>query len=253
MRFIDDFLNNEFKKISGWCVPHLFNVIQPIHEYQEKNDLNSPVAEIGVYHGKFFIPLALLKSGSGTSYAIDVYEDQEFNIDNAGVGDREIFKNNILAVDRKLIDSTEFYKKDSSAINSRDINKIVNDVPTGFSMFSIDGCHTVEHTLNDLMLAQELTNPSGIIFVDDFTNVHWPGVEEAVAKYYFFQKYRYLPLAVTCNKLILAHVSHHGLYLDLVKSFLLENYPSSRTTVVKRYGHDCLNYIPDTNAKYLVY
>jgi hypothetical protein len=54
----------------------------------------------------------------------------------------------------------------------------------GFSFFSGDGCHLVEHTMNDIRIAMQLTVPEGIVFVDDYTNSDWPGVHEGVARPY---------------------------------------------------------------------
>jgi hypothetical protein len=43
---------------------------------------------------------------------------------------------------------------------------------------SIDAGHTILHACNDLSLAQEVLVPGGIVALDDYMSVHWPGITE---------------------------------------------------------------------------
>jgi hypothetical protein len=237
-----EYLTGPFEQISGWCVPHLWNVIQPIHELQEAWGLTKPVAEIGVYHGKFFIGLALTKFGYGQHTAFDVFDMQEFNLDRAGEGNLQTFRANLLKVG--LTDGDVLVKRaDSMALNSDDIQTVL--ATTGrFSMFSVDGCHMIEHTMNDFNVAMQLTSPQGVIFVDDYTNSDWPGVQEGMAKLYFTSSPRFVPLVLTCNKLIACHISYHAKFLKHIGEFVRSNFPTSRMKLVKRLGYDCLNVHP---------
>ena len=54
----------------------------------------NPLCEIGVHHGKSFIPIVLF-SGDSVCHCVDVFEDQSLNIDSSGRGDYEVFCRNL--------------------------------------------------------------------------------------------------------------------------------------------------------------
>jgi hypothetical protein len=56
----------------------------------------------------------------------------------------------------------------------------------GIKFFSIDAGHTIQHTFNDLHLAQEVLVPGGIVALDDYMSVHWAEVTEG---FYRFMNY----------------------------------------------------------------
>jgi len=49
-----------------------------------------------------------------------------------------------------------------------------------FRMLSVDGGHTMEVTLHDLMLANCLVRDDGLVVLDDFLSPTWVGVTEAL-------------------------------------------------------------------------
>ena len=228
-----DYLHGPFKDIAGWCSPNNWQIIWPIAVFQEAAGIKNPVAEIGVFQGKFFIGLVATK-GAVRNYAIDVFDMQEFNLDGAGLGNLEALQKN-LAKSEIPGDSVEFLRADSLTITDKDISDI-RAKTGGISLFSVDGCHLPEHTINDIRLAMALTVPQGLIFVDDFTNPHWPGVIEGVAKLYFNEYPRFVPVAFGHNKLFLCHLSYHKTFLGLI----IESLERSNITykIVKRFGYE---------------
>ena len=54
--------------------------------------------EIGVYHGRSFLPLCALRNAGETLVAIDCFDQQEFNVDESGVGNYNKFVSNICRV-----------------------------------------------------------------------------------------------------------------------------------------------------------
>lgn len=70
-----------------------------------------------------------------------------------------------------------------------------------FRYISIDGCHTAEHTCSDLLTAQDWLADGVIIMLDDYYNIHWPGVHEGTGD--SFRKYsaKVKPFFYTSNKL----------------------------------------------------
>jgi hypothetical protein len=251
LRSVSDYLSGPFKAIEGWCVPHLWQAIEPLHDLQASLGVDRPVAEIGVFHGKFLIGLVKTKSAARGNFAIDVFDMQEFNLDGAGKGSLQTLKDNLVKCG-VAAESIEIERVDSTTIGDVRVESILERSGGGFSMFSIDGCHLAEHTVNDLRVAMRLTVPQGIIFIDDYHNANWPGVHEGVAKLYFSDYVNFVPLLYTCNKLILCHISHHGRYLRHTAEFLAAQHRETRVKRVKRFGYDCLTVTPNLTAeKYL--
>ncbi|MEM9224718.1 MAG: hypothetical protein AAGB11_20300, partial [Pseudomonadota bacterium] len=85
------YLDGPFKEIGGWCNPFLWQAIEPLHGAISAAGPPGPVAEIGVFHGKFFFGLVKTAGAEKDNFAIDVFDMQEFNLDGAGVGDKQAF------------------------------------------------------------------------------------------------------------------------------------------------------------------
>jgi hypothetical protein len=241
------YLTGAFAEVEGWCAPHLWQAIQPLHQAMAERGPLRPVAEIGVYHGKFLIGLALTAGAPANNFAIDVFDLQEFNLDGAGKGSLDKLKEN-LARSGLPEQQMTFYRVDSMSVGDHEIAEIRRACGGGFSFFSVDGCHTVEHTINDVNIALRLTAHDGVIFVDDYNNPHWPGVQEGVAKMYLMSAPRFVPLLFCCNKLFLCNISFHERYLKRVKSFVEEHFPETRIKMVKRYGYDTITMAPNMNG-----
>lgn len=235
------YLDGPFQRIQGWCIPHIWQVIQPLAQSMAADGISNPIAEIGVFHGKFFI--GLMKAfGQQKNYAIDVFSMQQFNLDGAGKGNLGVFQSNIVASGEAL-SAIRAIEKDSMTITADDISAWRADTG-GFSIFSVDGCHTVEHTINDTRVAMQLTVPQGIIFVDDYYNPSWPGVQEGITRMYLFETPKFVPLAYACNKLLLCHISFHTTYLTALHAFLRANFPETAVRKVKRFGYECFTVAP---------
>lgn len=243
---VAQYLNGPFQHTEGWCIPQLWQAIQPLSEFQTSKGVTNPIAEIGVYQGKFFIGLMKTRPAMH-HYAIDVFSMQEFNLDGAGKGNLEAFKNNIAKTGEDT-SSVVFLERDSMALTRANIEAIRGKTK-GFSMFSVDGCHMVEHTINDMRIAMELTIAQGVIFVDDYYNANWPGVQEGVAKLYLLDSPRFVPLLYSCNKLFLVHISYHRQLLSRVQDFIRKHFPETGMKLVKRFGYDTLSLHPSHLGK----
>jgi hypothetical protein len=136
------------------------------------------VAEIGVHHGQFFIGLNLLKRASERAVAIDVFEDQQLNIDNSGKGDIEIFRRNVRRW--SSLDGVEMLKSDSTAVAP---DRLLARAGDTVRLFSIDGGHTRSIVLSDMNLAQTTLSAGGVVIADDVFNEHWPDVIGGVLDY----------------------------------------------------------------------
>jgi len=241
---VNAYLSTGIHTVNGWCIPQLWQTLWPL--YLEIGD--GPVAEIGLFEGKFFIGLCKTfgVSSQNRAAAIDVFGLQQFNLDGAGVGKIDVVKRN-LGVHGIAEDSTVFVQADSLALTHRDADRLVSEIGQ-FHFFSVDGCHEVVHTVNDIEFAMSVTANHGIIAVDDYMNPNWPGVQEAVARMYLTRDFQFIPLAVTCNKLLLASYSYHASYLRAIEAYLRKAYPETRMKSVKRFGFDTLTIQPNLQA-----
>ncbi|MEM8741204.1 MAG: class I SAM-dependent methyltransferase [Pseudomonadota bacterium] len=240
---VNHYLHGQFKEVQGWCIPHLWNLIEPLHDWQISKGIEGPAGEIGVFHGKFFTGLALTKTGQGPHHAFDVFDLQQFNLDGAGKGNRAAFEGNIGAAGIEP-DDVRIHRTDSMAMLEAE-TAAIRASTGGFSMFSVDGCHMAEHTINDFRIAMALTKPGGIIFVDDYLNMDWPGVQEGMARLYLNDVPRFVPVAYSCNKLFCAHLSYAAETFDMLRREVAQRFPEAVTKPVKRFGYDCLNLRPD--------
>jgi cephalosporin hydroxylase len=176
---IDTYWNEGFPKVEGWVQDGLLRYIKLVDQIQLDAGIDGQAAEIGVFHGKFLIALASLLAPAGKMTALDVFDDQSKNIDGAGEGSLEKIKENVAAYGRADIDYA-YIKADSTALTALDRVNLIRDRGP-FRLFSVDGCHTTEHTLADLRTAEDCLSPGGVIILDDYMQPHWPGVTQAVS------------------------------------------------------------------------
>jgi len=234
---LKDYLNNAYRDVAGWSDPHLWNVIELYALLQQRAGLDAPACEIGVHRGRFFIGLANTVRSTRKSLAIDVFDQQEFNIDHSGKGNLEKFMHNVgLYADPAMV---EPMTADSLMVGPPEIAAI-HRAHGKFALFSIDGGHTIEHTVNDLKIAMQLTAPGGIIFVDDYYNAKWPGVQEGVVRLFTLETPNFVPLCCACGNLMLTDISHHRTYFDALTQHLAERYPNAVASPVRRLGWDTL-------------
>lgn len=237
---INEYLEKDIHTVDGWCDASLWDVIFPISRLIGPGS----VAEIGVFEGKFFTGLAKTfgTSPENKACAIDVFDLQEFNLDNAGEGKLRVFQDNL---DRLNVGSenVDILKADSLTLGPEDVARLRTDYG-GFKFFSIDGCHEMAHTRNDIEFAMATIAPDGIIAVDDFLNPHWPGVGEAVAKMYLMRDYSFVPMAYTKDKLFLCSYSYHKKYLDAIFAYVRNKRTDTRMKIVTRFGYRSLSLIP---------
>lgn len=196
-----------FAAVQGWADPKLFDTIDLI----DKSGINRQggIAEIGVHHGKFYILLNQVVDVHYQSWAIDVFDMQHLNIDKSGEGNRFIFETNLRDYDKFQGQNTKILQMDSLSLT--------NQIPDASLRFvSIDGGHTVEHTINDLKIAERIIHNEGVIILDDIMGVYWCGVTEGYIKYSMTYP-TIVPFAMGHNKLYLCKLSHHQYYFTLFK------------------------------------
>lgn len=226
------YLSSGYGKTEGWCNSNVIRLTSALSNIQEKHHIEGGAGEIGVHHGKYFIALALLKYGK-KSVAFDVFSSQNLNVDRSGRGDLEVFTSNL--TEYGCLDFTTIVKQDSLRLNSARLHEI-NNMVGPLSMFSVDGSHTVEHTYNDILVAESLLGAGGLMFIDDYLNPNWPGVLEAVGRYFSYHSYKFVPLCFAFSKLVLVDYSYYDVMIKELGS-IVRSVSGWSVKSVKRFGY----------------
>lgn len=237
---LNTYLGTGIHAVGGWCIPQIWQAIWPLAKLIGPG----PVAEIGVFEGKFLIGMVKTfdPARAFAHAAIDVFDMQQFNLDGAGVGKLAKLDSNMAdhgiaptLVDKVRVDSLTLRAADAANLIARHGK---------FKLFSVDGCHEVTHTMNDIEFAMQVTDPAGIITVDDYLNPDWPGVLEAVSKMYLLRNFSFVPLVYVGNKLLLCSYSYHEKYLEAVRAYVKATHPKTAVKQVVRYGFKTLTLKP---------
>lgn len=205
--------NNKFEDIGFNPHSHLLSDLLYFDHQMETAGIRGHIAEIGVAEGQLFLPLMMLGRDNELGVAIDVFDDIESNFNIYGGTSR---LRHIGALVEQVFGSLDLLRTvsgDSIALEPHAL-----DVATAngrFRWFSIDGAHSAHHTASDLWLAGQRLAPGGIVLVDDIKNWGWPGVIEAVARYFLLNDHtKLVPFFLWGNKLCMTTHSHHGFWLE---------------------------------------
>ncbi|MCY6379847.1 class I SAM-dependent methyltransferase [Hoeflea prorocentri] len=167
--------------VEGWCTPHkacLLNqiAIQP--------DIHKSI-EIGIYAGKSFFPVcaAYKEKGYGKHYGIEAWSNEvAIETVTTAVNDEWWSKVDIVLMKekflKKLLEENLF---NYAAIVESDSNSAYGLFASAryektIDLLHIDGAHSVQQSLNDVVKWSSLVKPGGYIFLDD---IDWPSVKLA--------------------------------------------------------------------------
>jgi hypothetical protein len=191
------------KFVDGWL---FYGAIRMIISIAGAQKITGPVAEIGVYHGRLFTLLYLLSEDGEKAVAVDLFEDHGAHLVGAPHGDRSRFLANLRkhADDARLI----VHQGDSTKITAADLIRLAGGL---FRLISIDGGHTAEITAHDLETAEGALAKGGVIILDDCFNEAFPGVSDAVHRY-FTQPRTIVPFAIGANKTFFCHPEYAHRY-----------------------------------------
>jgi hypothetical protein len=188
--------------VDGWLRTEAALTVANLAAEQRRLGVAGGTAEIGVHHGKLFILLYLLSRPPEKAVAIDLFEDQQLNIDSSGKGDFAQFRANLerhADCERLVV-----HKGDSTKLTADALRQLAEGPAR---LISIDGGHTEEITASDLGVAEAALVEGGIVVVDDVFNEMWPGVADGVHRY-FRDRPRLVPFAICANKTFFCRPSH---------------------------------------------
>lgn len=214
MNALEKYLIFGLSRVDGWLEPHSAQFIALLSRIQQDAGVTGSVGEIGVHHGKLFILLLLTSGGRDKAFAIDVFEEQQLNVDKSGHGDRAMLLRNIARWAPGSPQVTVI-ERSSLEVRPQDILRACEAA----RLISIDGGHTEECTLNDLRLCEGALSPKGIVILDDYFNQHWPDVSTGVARYLLSPAAKLRPFAISPNKLYLTRSENKEFYRTRLELF----------------------------------
>lgn len=191
-----------YRFVTGFLEPGNLPILEVLDRAQRARQVSGAVAEIGVHHGRLFIGLHLLQRGTGKSVAIDLFGDQELNIDNSGNGDLEKFVDNVTLW--STMDGVVLHQGDSTILASEQLTEKAGG-PIRF--FSVDGGHSAEIVYSDMRLAEATLADGGIVIADDIFNQQWPGVAVGTLRY-LDDGAKLAPFAIGFNKVFFTQPEH---------------------------------------------
>lgn len=234
---LQDYAATGYTSIDGWGINHyLVHLFLALDAYQKERNITGNLFEIGVYHGRVLILLGLMSRGDERIVGLDIFEAlQSHNIDaSGGPTTKEIVDRHL---DRyRLSGKTDLIAGDSLFTDFTKIPAL-----SGVRFAHIDGAHYVDAVVNDLMKTQQLLVPGGIIVVDDFLHVGFPGVNEGCHRFLSSETPRLvIPFAAGANKLFLTTHSHHADLLGYMREILVP--PNGKA--IKLHGFDAVSLEP---------
>ena len=241
---LEHFTADIFGHVEGWVGDRMAGMISVLGLIFDRRNLYGHIAEFGVHHGLFLFLLNALRNDDEKCFAIDVFENQSLNIDGSGRGSLSVFRSHL----ETLLPTQQRYfvvvQRDTLSFSLRDIPKLFEG--KGVKFLSIDGGHTSQHCRNDLQLAQEVLLPGGIIALDDYMSVHWPGVTEGLYGFMSSANRRLKPLFYFQNKLFLTTISEQPSWLEEFRSEIAVRFDDElrqgRWRDVEIAGAKCLSF-----------
>jgi predicted O-methyltransferase YrrM len=213
------YLRHGKKHVKGWLQRVDAEIIGAILSFQYQKNITGACVEIGVHHGKSFIPLCLALRKDELALGIDLFDDQAKNIDVSGAGDYEAFQQNL----KKFGVDTACVRIFSGSSEDVEAERILNEVGQA-RYFSVDGGHWKKIVRNDLCLAEKTLVAGGVIALDDYCRADWP---EVTAGYSLWQEQTIsgiVPFAIGSNKLYLCHREYASKYRETLSGPFLKEY-----------------------------
>ena len=241
---LEQFDSEIFGRVEGWLSDRMSQIVRVFGTIFDANGVRGNIAEFGVHHGLFLFLLNALRSEDEECFAIDVFDHQQLNVDHSGSGSLAAFCSHLdtlMGAQRRFF---RIVQRDTLSFSTVEVAELFGK--PGVKMFSIDAGHTVQHACNDLHLAQEVLVPGGIVALDDYMSVHWPGVTEGFYRFMYAGNRRLKPFLYFQNKLFLTTISEHATLLQQFRAAIEASFSdevrSGRWKEVEIAGSSCVSF-----------
>lgn len=195
--------------VQGFLHHGAASTVLTLLEAQRRAGITGTVAEIGVYHGKMFVGMALSRKPGERALACDVFGDGEN--DFFGTFSENCRKHSVYG------ETVQVLRANSQKVT---VHQWRDLVAPSLRFIHVDGEHTKKGLLHDLLLAHAGLGPGGIIVVDDVFHPWYPELTEAVID--FLRAHpdlqalaltdRHGPIREGAAKLVLCQTEHYALY-----------------------------------------
>lgn len=216
-----NYLRRDKKYVNGWLQRVDAEIIGSILEFQIQQGIAGGCVEIGVHHGKSFIPLCMALRDDELALCVDIFDDQSKNLDTSGKGDFNSFQANLAKFHIDPL-KTRVFKGSSENVNPDYILQQVGPV----RFFSVDGGHWNSIVQNDLRLAEKTLAQGGVIALDDYCRAEWPDVTAGYSLWQENTGSDIIPFASGSNKLFLCRRDFASAYRAALKTSFLIPYLS---------------------------
>ena len=217
------YLRHDKKAVNGWLQRVDAEIIGSVLGFQQQKNIVGGCVEIGVHHGKSFIPLCMALREGEQALCIDIFDDQSKNLDASGKGDFDAFQANLA---RFHIDPARVSVCKGSSEDVKPDQILQQVGPVRF--FSVDGGHWKSIVQNDLLLAEKTLAEGGVIALDDYFRAEWPDVTSGYTLWQEQSTSDIVPFAVGSNKLYLCRKNYAPEYRAALKTpFLLHYFSKS--------------------------
>jgi len=241
MSDLKSYLQGAYNSIHGWVYPGAIAALSACNELSVSiADCSGGACEIGVHHGRFFLALLSCVPAGSKNLAIDVFDMQEFNIDNSGLGVRDKLVENIKKF-RGDDKNVSIMMADSLSLTARDVAQIEAECGK-FRLFSVDGGHTRIHARHDVLIAEALISNGGLVIVDDFFHPDWPGVTHGLFDYFSHDCAKLAPLCIAGRKLFLTTVNTHSRFVDPLRAKFYSGRSKSPVKLIELFGYKALSF-----------
>lgn len=200
-----DYLKTGYQEIAGWLHMPAVEASLMLSAIQAERVPPGPVAEIGVWEGRYLTLLSFLSPTPQPVLGID-----PFIHSSDRTAQLQRVRRNISLFARRP-DLVSLLERDSRLVGPNDI---LERVGGKLNFLSVDGDHTMEGALHDLELAEKVVSPGAIVAVDDIPNMSCPGVMEAVMRYALQPEATLAPFLLVTNKLFMTQKTHCEWYRE---------------------------------------
>jgi len=185
-----------YHHIEGWFSYDAALMFMAYNQLLASHQIGADILEIGVHHGLSTIALGALRAPGSRLFVVDLFEGlQSQNVSGSGAGNRTLFDRNM----SEFFGSTDFIVPTVGASSS--LNR--SSFPGDFSFCHVDGGHSRAETFHDLELSAALLVPGGLVALDDYFNVAYPGVCEGAVEFLMRRPGVLVPVALGYNKVLL--------------------------------------------------
>ena len=191
---------DSLENVDGWLQPGAAELICNIDALQRQRGTSGARVEFGVHHGRSLILLALLDPESPV-LGLDLDDSHvRQHIESYGLANASMLTGNTNDIDADRI-RTELAALGASSVR----------------MVSIDGDHTYEGTLHDLLTTAELLCAGGVTIVDDVANPIYPGVHQAMVE--LIDTERLVPFAAAGGRIALCALDDIADWADALRGY----------------------------------